>query len=129
MTDDFSTTPTNPGEQLKDQLHVDPTAVDELQNNIETALKLHADEYGVQVREEAVELVQSYILGTIPAAADRGKDAEKWFWRLHEEMLDPTSQPARTNISVAIGSLSRDNADLRRLAGAIMKRKYSRDDD
>lgn len=109
---------------------LDPTDVEDLLENIADAVELHAEEYDVEVGDEAVAWVQKYILEMAATAGRRETDdglpeSPGLPERLCDEMADPGSRQAQQNVGVPIGAGAGEGIeDLRELAGAALKRRY-----
>lgn len=98
--------------------------------NVETAVRRHASWVDVAVDDAAVRavqrvfcdmLVQSYARGpdhTATLLDGRDDDPDVWFDRLADEMADPASTSATTNIGVAVARAAAENDGCRRLLEA-----------
>lgn len=91
-----------------------------LMDNIEAALRDVADEYDVEPDQEAIEAVQDDFYGSILLCKERGDDDIDW---LVDEMSDPESEAAHSNIKLAVKRKGREadhGTPLRSLGLAIV---------
>jgi len=116
----------------------DDAPVDELKDDIETALRHCADRYDVDVKDDAVRLVQEQFVLMIVESVDRpdhpGEDSmirhedtpTAWFEQLRNEMRDPESRRATNSIGLVVAMVSSESECLRSLTNEALSAKYNR---
>lgn len=92
-----------------------------LAKNTEASLHVFADEFDVELNDEAVDDVLEFICEFIVESDAPGEFAED----LISEMSEPTSSAAMANVSMAIGGTADENESLAEIREAIFEAKYS----
>lgn len=93
----------------------DDEQFDRFLDGIEATVQSMADDYGVEVDDDATEAAQSSICGIIADPVDAELRAQPDLDALVEELSDPTSEQARQNAMVGVVGASSDNEQLWRL--------------
>lgn len=95
---------------------------EQLMSDAEKSLQHRAEQYDINISDEAVESLQNYLNEHIIEAYENlGNDMTD---RLVREMSEPKGEIAQANISILVGAASQNHPDLRRLTSAAMEEKF-----